>query len=121
MKLKDGLVLRKIAGKYMVMPIGRLSRICKPLHISSSAAFIWKIMEQGEFTEDDLVEAGLKEYDDVSDEVLRRDVRSFMKMLDENYMLESGRPEPILGRVKIEMSEEEMKRLQEQQENRKHE
>ena len=106
MRLKEDLVLRKIAGKYMVMPVGRLSRICQPLHISGSAAFMWKIMEQGEFTEDQLAEAGLKEYDDVPEEVLRRDIRNFLDMLDENYMLDSGRPEPLTGRVKIKAPED---------------
>lgn len=97
----------------MVMPVGCLSRICKPLHISSSAAFMWKIMEQGEFTEDSLVDEGLKEYTDVTDEILRGDIRSFMKMLDDNYMLDSGKPEPIMGRAKIEVDEADMKRLRE--------
>ena len=55
MKLKKDLILRQIAGQYMVMPVGRLSQICQLLHISSSAAFIWKVMEKGEFTEDSLV------------------------------------------------------------------
>ena len=62
MKLKKDLILRQIAGQYMVMPVGRLSQICQLLHISSSAAFIWKVMEKGEFTEDSLVEEALKEY-----------------------------------------------------------
>lgn len=117
MKLKKGLVLRQIAGQYMVMPVGRLSQICKLLHISSSAAFIWRQMEQGEFTEDSLTETALKEYTDVTEDVLRHDIRKFIELVDSNYMLESGRPEPIMGSAKIRLTEEERKRLQEQREN----
>ncbi len=113
MKLKKDLVLRKIAGKYMIMPVGRLSRICKPLHITSSAAFMWKIMEQGEFTEDSLVDAGLQEYTDATDEMLRTDIRTFMNMLDRNYMLDSGRPEPVMGLAKIEVDKDLAKHLRE--------
>lgn len=117
MKLKKNLILRQIAGQYMVMPVGRLSQICQLLHISSSAAFIWKVMEKGEFTEDSLVEEALKEYTDVTDEVLRRDIRKFIQLLDDNYMLDSGKPEPIMGMTKIRMTEKEQKRLQEQEKN----
>lgn len=117
MKLKKDLILRQIAGQYMVMPVGRLSQICKLLHISSSAAFIWKVMEKGEFTEDSLVEEALKEYTDVTDEVLRKDIRKFIQLLDDNYMLDSGKSEPIMGMTKIRMTEKEQKRLQEQGKN----
>ena len=73
MKLKKDLILRQIAGQYMVMPVGRLSQICQLLHISSSAAFIWKVMEKGEFTEDSLVEEALKEYFRILEEELQKE------------------------------------------------
>lgn len=103
MKLKDGLVLREIAGQFLITPIGRLSQICHLLHISRSAAFIWKIMQKGEFTEDFLVEQALKKYKDVTENILRRDIHNFIKLLDDNYMLESGKVEPIIGVAKVEI------------------
>lgn len=114
MKLKDGLILREIAGQYLVMPVGRLSQICQPMHISSTASFIWKVMEEGEFTEDSLVARALQEYTDVTEERLRSDIHKFVELLDNNFMLESGKPEPILGTVKLQLTEREKKKLQEQ-------
>ena len=114
MKLKKDLVLRQIAGYYMVMPVGRLSQICQPMHISGTAAYIWKVMEEGEFTEDSLVKAALKEYTDVTEERLRGDICKFLALLDNNFMLDSGRPEPIMGAAKVQLSEKARKYLQDQ-------
>lgn len=113
MKLKKDLVLREIAGQYMIMPVGRLSQICKLMHISSSAAFIWKIMEQGEFTEDSLVEQALAEYTDVTEDILRKDIHNFLELLDNNYMLDSEKPEPIMGSAKIPLTEKVRKQIRE--------
>ena len=62
-------------------------------------------------------EEALKEYTDVTEEVLRKDIRKFIQLLDDNYMLDSGKPEPIMGMTKIRMTEKEQKRLQEQKKN----
>ena len=115
MKLKKDLVMRQIAGYYMVMPVGRLSQICQPMHISGTAAYMWKVMEDGEFTEDSLVKAALKEYSDVTDERLRGDIRKFLELLDNNFMLDSGRAEPIMGSAKIQMEEKTRMHLQEKE------
>ena len=115
MKLKDDLVLRQIVDQYFIMPIGRLSQICQIMNISSSAAFIWKVMKEGEFTEDMLVKRALEEYTDVSEEMLRTDIHNFIELLDNNFMLDSGRPEPIIGTARIQLSEKQMKNLKEQE------
>ena len=114
MKLKKDLVLREVAGQYLIMPVGRLSQICQMMHITSTAAFIYRVMEQGEFTEDSLVERALQEYTDVTEERLRNDIHKFIGLLDSNYMLGSGKPEPIMGTVKLQLTEREKKKLQEQ-------
>lgn len=116
-KLKDDLVLRQVAGEYLVMPIGRLSQICQMMHISSSAAFLWKVMQEGEFTEESLVERSLQEYTDVTKERLQKDVHNFLKLLDNNYMLDSGKPEPIMGFTKIQLTEKAMQQMRENEKN----
>ena len=113
MKLKEDLVLREVAGQYLIMPIGRLSQICKLMHISSTAAFIYKVMEESDFTEDSLVKRGLEEYTDVTEERLRGDIHKFLQLLDENFMLDSGKPEPIMGSAKIQLTDKQTKRLRE--------
>lgn len=117
MKLKKDLVLREVAGQHLIMPIGRLSQICQMMHITSTAAFIYKVMEEGEFTEDTLVKRGLEEYTDVTEERIRRDIHNFLQKLDDNYMLESGKPEPIIGMTKIKLTEKELRYLREQEHN----
>lgn len=59
MRLKKDLVLRKVAGEYIVVPIGRLSKFSPMMQITSSTAWLWDVMKEGEFTEDSLVEAVL--------------------------------------------------------------
>ncbi len=117
MKLKKNLVLRQIAGYYMVMPVGRLSHICQPMHISETAAYIWKVMEEGEFTLDSLVEAALKEYTDVTEARLRKDICKFLELLDNNFMLDSGKAEPVMGVAKIQLGKKEKEHLQEMDKN----
>ena len=115
MKLKKDLVLREVAGQHLIMPVGRLSQICQMMSISSTAAFIYRVMEEGEFTEDSLVERAMDEYTDVTEKRLREDLQKFLLLLDNNYMLESGTPEPIMGSAKIQMTDKQKKYLQEQE------
>ena len=106
-----------MAGYYMVMPVGRLSHICQPMHISETAAYIWKVMEEGEFTLDSLVEAALKEYTDVTEARLRKDICKFLELLDNNFMLDSGKAEPVMGVAKIQLGKKEKEHLQEMDKN----
>ena len=112
MKLKKDLVLRKVAGENIVVPIGRLSQISPMMEITDSTAWLWNIMKNDEFTEDSLVEAVMGHFSGVSEEIARKDIQAFLKLLDNNYMLDNGRPLPATGSVKIELSQEEIKKLE---------
>lgn len=112
MKLKKDLVLREVAGEHIVVPIGRLSQISPMMQITSSSAWLWGLMKENEFTEDSLVEAVLEHFLEVSEERARKDVHSFLELLDSNYMLDNGKPEPIVGSVKIELTEEQVQKLE---------
>ena len=48
----------------------------------------------------------------VSEEMARKDIQALLKLLDNNYMLDNGRPLPATGAVKIELSQEEIKKLE---------
>ena len=42
MKLKDDLVLRKVADQYVIVPVGkRVQEVTSIVYISSSAAYLW--------------------------------------------------------------------------------
>lgn len=104
MQLKKELVLRKVLGEYYVVPVGRLSKISPMMQITPSAAWLWEVMENGEFTEDSLVEAATAHYTGVEEACVRSDIQGFLKLLDGNYMLDSGRPEPITGMTEIKLT-----------------
>lgn len=112
MRLKKDLVLRKVAGEYIVVPIGRLSKISPMMQVTSSTAWLWDIMKESDFTEDSLVEAVLGHFSGVDEPQARSDIRKFLELLDGNYMLDNGRPEPIMGNAKVTLTPEQVKRLE---------
>lgn len=113
MRLKKDLVLRKIAGENIVVPIGRLSQISPMMQITSSAAWLWEEMKKDDFTEESLVEAVMNHFSGVTREQAKADVHSFLELLDGNYMLDNGKPEPKIGRVKIQLTEKQIKKMKE--------
>lgn len=63
MKIKNGFVLRSIAGSNIVVPIGSASvDFNGMITLNDSAAFLWKCLEKGAEIED-LVQALLGEYE----------------------------------------------------------
>lgn len=60
MKLKEGLVLREVAGQYVIVPTGAAVReVTDIVYISASAAYLWNYMANHEFEKEDLVEQGI--------------------------------------------------------------
>ncbi len=78
MKLKDGFILRQVAGENVVLPSGDLD-INAMITLNDTGAFLWKQLEQ-ETDEDSLVNALLGEYD-VDTETARLCVSSFTEKL----------------------------------------
>ncbi len=111
MRLKEGLILRKVAGQHLVVPIGSRAQISPVMHISASAAWLWEHPMQEEFTEDSLVEALLTYFSGVTEEVARADVHAFLELLDQNYMLDNGKPDPVTGTVRIKLDQAKAKLL----------
>ncbi len=111
MRLKKNLMLRKVAGEYIVVPIGKLSKISPMMQVTSSTAWLWEQMKDSDFTEDSLVELVLGHFTCVDEPRARADIQGFLKLLDENYMLDNGRPEPMLGSVQVQVPREVKDRL----------
>ena len=87
MKLKDGFVLREVAGSYMVAPVGkRTAEIPGVIALTETGAVLWKLLEQGA-TEDELVSALLDEYE-VSADQAAADVHSFIEKAGAQGLLE---------------------------------
>ncbi len=87
MKVKEGFVLRSIAGSNIVVPIGAASMDFNGMiTLNDSAAFLWKELEKGADT-DDLVNALLREYE-VDEDTARTCVVGFVKKLEEAGCIE---------------------------------
>jgi len=86
MKLKDGFILREVAGERVVIPSGDALDLNMMITLNETGAFLWKQLEQ-ETTEDAVVSALLKEYD-VDEAVARTHVAAFITKLKEHDFLD---------------------------------
>lgn len=91
MKVKDGLILREVAGQYVIVPTGkRVQEVTNIVYISSSAAYLWEYMKDHEFEKEDLVKRIMEHYIGVTEEKAAEDVEKFLKILADNNIMEDG-------------------------------
>ena len=89
MKIKEGFVLKTIAGSTIAVPVGEnLVNLQMMLTLNESGAFLWQQLEKG-CSEDALIEAMTGEYD-IDAETARADVLEFLKILKENHILDEA-------------------------------
>ncbi|MFZ3102549.1 MAG: PqqD family protein [Desulfitobacteriaceae bacterium] len=87
MKIKDGFMLREVAGQWVVVPLGeRVVEFNGIMTLSESGALIWKNMKN-DIAEVDLVKIVLNEYS-VDEESARLDVREFVSILKEKNLVD---------------------------------
>jgi uncharacterized protein with ATP-grasp and redox domains len=87
MKVKEGFVLKEVAGSYVIVPIGEnLIDFSAMITTNETGAFIWNLLKE-ERSINDLLSELLKEYD-VDEETARADILEFLKTLKENKVLE---------------------------------
>lgn len=85
MKIKEGFVLREVAGDTVVLPSGDLE-INAMITLNESAAFLWKKMQE-ETTVEALVQAVVENYPEVDKETATLAVEGFVAQLKENGFL----------------------------------
>ena len=85
MKLKDGFILREVAGQIMVLPTGEDLDPNMMITLNEVGGFIWKQLEN-DTDEAAIVAAILQEYD-VDKETAETAVSDFIKKLQENEFL----------------------------------
>lgn len=91
MKLKDGLILREVAGQFVIVPTGkRVREVTSIVYISSSAAYLWEHIKGHEFEKEDLVDLILEHYTGVTREKASADIDRFLKILEDNNILDDG-------------------------------
>ena len=86
MKLKQGFVLRKVAGETIVLPSGDDLDLRMMITLNETGEFLWKRLEAG-VEQETLVQALLNEYD-VDEETVRAGVERFITKLNNNGFLE---------------------------------
>ncbi len=78
MKIKEGFILREVAGDTIAMP-GTEMDINAMVTLNETGAFLWKLLEQ-ETTEEVLIAAIVKEYS-VDQETAATAVKNFVEKL----------------------------------------
>lgn len=84
MKIKEGFILREVAGDSIVMPSSEMN-INAMITLNETGAFLWKLLET-ETTEGDLVAAIVGQYS-VDEETAKTAVHNFVEKLKENEFL----------------------------------
>ena len=86
MKIKDGFLLRQVAGQTVVLPIGGDMDLNLMITLNDTGAFLWEKLQE-ETDEAALVAALLGEYD-VDEATAKQAVTAFLAKLNENGFLE---------------------------------
>lgn len=86
LKLKEGFVMRKIAGETVVLPTGDKLDLNMMITLNDTAVFLWERLLQGT-TREELIAALLKQYD-VEESRGTSAVDAFLKRLREHQFLE---------------------------------
>jgi len=84
-KLKDGFVLREVAGQTVVLPAGADLNLNMMISLNDTGKFLWSLLENEQQPED-LVTALLTEYD-VDEQTAKSAVDSFVAKLNEYEFL----------------------------------
>lgn len=80
MKIKQGFILREVAGNYIVVAVGSaVKEFNGVINLNETGAFLWKKLQDGA-DEEGLVQALLSEYE-VEEDLARKDVRAFVEKL----------------------------------------
>lgn len=85
MKLKDGFLLRQVAGQTVVLPTGGELDVNMMITLNDTGAFLWQRLAE-DTDEAALVCALLAEYD-VDEMTAQNAVRAFVKKLNDNGFL----------------------------------
>ena len=89
MRIKDNLMLRKIAGQWIVIPMGDMVvRFNGIISLNETSAFLWRRLEEGQ-SQDMLLQSLRAEYD-VEQDVAAQDIQEFLTELASKGLLETA-------------------------------
>jgi hypothetical protein len=86
MKIKEGFILREVAGNFIVVAVGdAVKNFNGVINLNETGALLWKELVKGA-TEEDLKQALLNEYE-VTEEVAERDAKAFVENLKQANLI----------------------------------
>ncbi len=86
MKIKDGFILKEIAGKFIVVSVGnRVKEFNGIINLNETGVFLWKLLEKG-CDEQSMVNEFLSVYD-VDENTAKTDVSEFVAKIKEANLL----------------------------------
>ena len=87
MKIKEGFIVRTVAGSNIVVPLGEKTVSFNGIMtLNETGCFLWKLLEQGA-ERDALIRAMTEEYD-VTEQVAAADIDTFLNKLEEAGLAE---------------------------------
>lgn len=87
MKIKEGFLLRQVAGNYVVVPVGdEAVEFNGVVTINESGKFIWDLLQE-DIEKEELLAKFIEEYS-LSEEEAKEDIRVFIQTLLDNKIAE---------------------------------
>lgn len=86
-KIKKGFILRSVAGRTVVVPDGEMLDLNLMIGLNDTGCFLWKCLEKGIETADELKRQLMDEYR-VEEDVAAKDVERFIENCKKNGFLE---------------------------------
>lgn len=88
MKIKDSFLMKTVAGKIIVVPVGNATLDFNAVvSLNESGAFLFSRLQEKDCTSEELLEALLGEYD-VSREIAEKDIARFIEKISDAGMME---------------------------------
>lgn len=87
-QIRAGVVLKKVAGEYLLLATMEASQYCPYVYqVNETAAFFWYLLER-QLVEDEMVTEIAAEYE-VPEEAARQDLRKFIQALhQQGYLIQ---------------------------------
>ena len=86
LKLKEGFVLRNVAGENVVLPTGDEMDLTMMITLNDTGKFLWEQLQEDK-TEEDLLQAVVSTYEDVDQEEAKKFIADFVGHLREYELL----------------------------------
>ena len=88
MKIKDGFIVREIAGSFVVVPVGQnLVDFSSMITLNETGAFLWNCLTE-DTTVEEMCDKLLGEYEGIEKDEALTDINEFINTLKEKSILE---------------------------------